>query len=95
MVVHVASGEVVLVGHLDAVEGDRDAEGLGGVPEGVIIGVVPGKLADGVAGQDEGHGAEIVDCELGFLDGEVDVVHGDEGAELEDGRVGVAVVPEP
>ena len=33
--------------------------------------------------------------ELGFLDGEVDVVHWDEGAELEDGGVCVTVVPEP
>src|SRR5207244_12922053 len=58
-VVHEAPAEVLLVGHLDPVEGHGHAEALGLGPEGLVGRVVPRATVHRMIGEDEGDGAEL------------------------------------
>ena len=73
---HVAglvAGADVGLAAADAVEGHGEVQLLSQGPEGVVLRVVPG-LALGGTGDDDGHGAELLDDATGLGDQALDVV---------------------
>ena len=94
-VVQVAAGQVVGVGGVVAVEGDRDAHRLRLGPQGIVVPVIDGAAVDEMRRQHQRDGAEVVHREARLRDRQLDVLERHQGGRLESLRALLAEVGDP